>query len=88
MIQIGYGKMTNPCKKCLVEMMCKYPCNEFVDYLKLNLLYSRPGYDFYEFMAKKVRGGEVILINRDREAVWVKPTHYTPWWKGNYVKPM
>ncbi len=54
--------MENPCNECIVQAMCKIPCDDFVDYIADNTSATRIGIPEVSipaiYVARQIRVGE------------------------------
>ncbi len=63
--------MRNPCKECLVSMMCHNSCNDFLTFISTNLRpqyhsdYGYCGEKAFSVIAEAIREGHIHLYDND-----------------------
>jgi hypothetical protein len=59
----------NPCNKCLVTMMCRDSCDDFVGYMRDEIMISTvlPYQSYFDFCQNIRRGSIILFRNKDND---------------------
>jgi len=62
--------MEKPCALCVVRPICRIPCDEFVEYIRGNVIQRYGSIVSFKSLAILERRGRIVLLDRNTTWQW------------------